>query len=116
MIVFVMERVPASLRGELTRWMLEARAGVFIGDVTAMVRDKLWEKACAAAKGGSVLLVHSADTEQGFAIRSYGEPDRTLVDYEGLLLFRRPAREQPARAGSSPAEPVAGVAPDPAAS
>ena len=94
MVVLVLERVPATLRGELSRWMLEARAGVFIGDVTAMVRDKLWEKACGAAKGGSVLLIHSADTEQGFAIRSHGAPDRTLVDYEGLLLFRRPRRDK----------------------
>ena len=69
MIVLIMERVPASLRGELSRWMLEARAGVFVGDVSGMVRDKLWDKACKAAKEGSVLLIHSADTEQGFAIR-----------------------------------------------
>ena len=96
MVVLVLERVPASLRGELSRWMLEARAGVFIGDVTAMVRDKLWEKACNAARGGSVLLIHTADTEQGFAIRSHGAPDRTLVDYEGLLLFRRPKRDKAA--------------------
>ena len=51
MVVLVLERVPASLRGELSRWMLEARAGVFIGDVTAMVRDKLWEKGVWSGQG-----------------------------------------------------------------
>ena len=31
MVVMILERVPPSLRGELTRWMLELRAGVFVG-------------------------------------------------------------------------------------
>ena len=97
MIVLMLERVPASLRGELTRWMLEPRTGVFVGDISGMVRDRLWEKACESVKGGSALLLHSANTEQGYTIRTYGMPDRTLVDYEGLQLFRRPVKG--ARAG-----------------
>lgn len=92
MIVLVLERVPASLRGELTRWMLEPRTGVFVGDISGMVRDRLWEKACESVKGGSALLMHSADTEQGYTVRTYGAPDRALVDYEGLQLFRRPPK------------------------
>lgn len=102
MMVLVLEKVPASLRGELTRWMLEARSGVFIGDLSGMVRDRLWEKACESAKGGSVLLMYSADTEQGYAVRSYGSPDRTLVDFEGLMLFRRVPKGGRTRQGASP--------------
>ena len=33
MIVLILERVPVGLRGELTRWLLEAKAGVFVGKV-----------------------------------------------------------------------------------
>jgi CRISPR-associated protein Cas2 len=29
----VLERAPASLRGELNRWMLEIRSGVFVGNL-----------------------------------------------------------------------------------
>ena len=93
MMVLILERCPASLRGELTRWMLEARSGVFLGDLSAMVRDRLWEKACENAKGGAVLMVYRGETEQGFVVRSHGAPDRELVDLDGLQLFRRPHRE-----------------------
>ena len=44
MVVLVLERVPTSLRGELTRWMLEPKAGVFVGTMSALVREQLWEK------------------------------------------------------------------------
>jgi len=89
-VMMVLERVPASLRGELTRWMLELKPGVFVGKLSGMVRDKLWEMVCAGMKGGAGLLVHSADCEQGFAIRYWGDPTRTTVDFEGLCLIRRP--------------------------
>ena len=66
MVVLILERVPPGLRGELTRWFLEPQAGVFVGRVSAMVRDRLWEKACAQAKGGGCLILYSSDNEQGF--------------------------------------------------
>lgn len=88
MLVIMLERVPTSLRGELTRWMLEPRPGVFVGNVSALVRDKLWEKVCGAMGGGAGILVHNADTEQGFAIRFWGATTRTVVDFEGLTLVQ----------------------------
>ena len=91
MVVIVLERVPASLRGELTRWLLELHAGVFAGRVSAMVRDRLWERACASMGGGAGLLLHSADTEQGFAVRFSGDTSRRVVDFDGLVLVQRPA-------------------------
>jgi CRISPR-associated protein Cas2 len=44
MVVMILERVPVGLRGELTWWMLEPKAGVFVGRLSGMVRDLLWEK------------------------------------------------------------------------
>ncbi len=41
MVVIILEKVPAGLRGELTRWLLELKAGVFVGKVSAMVRERL---------------------------------------------------------------------------
>lgn len=91
MVVIVLERVPASVRGELTRWMLELRAGVFVGQVSALVRDKLWEHVCGQMNGGAGLLVHSTDNEQGFTIRFWGETNRQVEDFEGLALVRLPS-------------------------
>ena len=88
----ILERVPGSLRGELTRWLLEPKAGVFVGKVSAMVRDRLWQKACASARGGACVLVQTSDTEQGFMVHSWGVPDREVVDFEGLTLMRVPGK------------------------
>ena len=93
MIVLVLERVPVGLRGELTRWFIELRAGVFVGDVSAIVRDLLWEEACQRAKGGSGLLIYSTDNEQGFTFRLWGTPGYWLEEFDGLLLTRRPSKE-----------------------
>jgi CRISPR-associated protein Cas2 len=89
-VVLILERVPPSLRGELSRWLIEPRAGVFIGKTSALVRDKLWERTCQKAKDGAAMLLYSAPNEQGFAVRSFGDTSRTLVDWEGLTLVRIP--------------------------
>ena len=90
MVVILLEKVPASVRGELTRWMLELRTGVFVGNISALVRDKLWEMVCLKLRSGAATLLHNADTEQGFAIRSYGGTSRSIEDFEGLFLTRIP--------------------------
>lgn len=87
--MIMLERVPAGLRGELSRWLLEPKAGVFVGTVSAMVRDRLWERVVRSAKDGAGLMIHSADGEQGFKWRSVGDPSRTIEDFEGLFLVRR---------------------------
>ena len=88
MTVIVLERVPASLRGELTRWMLELRAGVFVGKVSALVREKLWEQVCDGMRAGAGTLVYNSDAEQGFTMRYCGETARTIVDFDGMELIR----------------------------
>lgn len=93
MQVLILERVPAGLRGELTRWMIEVKAGVFVGTVSALVRDKLWERACRESRGGSAVLIHTTNSEQGYTVQLWGEPSYYLEDFEGLWLVRRPPRK-----------------------
>lgn len=92
MVVLILERVPASLRGELSRWMLEPRGSVFVGKLSAIVRDKLWQKAIQGAKGGAGMLIFSSQTEQGFTVLTFGDTTRALMDWEGLLLVHVPKR------------------------
>jgi len=89
MVVMVLESVPASARGELTRWFLEVHAGVFVGSPSAIVRDKLWDMVRHSAKQGGCILLHNDDSEQGFAIRTWGPTRRAIEDYDGLKLVRR---------------------------
>ncbi len=86
MVVFVLEKVPLSLRGELTRWLLELKAGVFVGTVSALVRDLLWVKVTWSLKGGGAIMIHADTSEQGFAVKYWGETSRMIEDFQGLRL------------------------------
>ncbi len=90
MLVFILDKVKPGLRGELTRWMLEPKPGVFVGRLSGMVRDHLWKKICEEAGTDSgCLMVYTTNSEQGFAMRAHGSPTRAIEDFEGLLLVRK---------------------------
>jgi CRISPR-associated protein Cas2 len=86
MVVMVLERVTPSLRGELTRWLIQPKTGIFVGHVSARVRDHLWDKVTASKRNGAALLVYHDTTEQGFSIKSAGRTSKIIEDFEGLLL------------------------------
>ena len=65
-------------------------AGVFVGKVSARVRDELWEQVLTMVKDGRALMVHEEANEQGFSFRSHRH-HWDVVDVEGLTLMRRPA-------------------------
>lgn len=88
MVVMVMENMPVGFRGELTKWLLEAKAGVFVGNVAASVRERLWKKVMEHEKEGAALMIYSSDTEQGFSIEMCGNPYRSVIDMEGILLIK----------------------------
>jgi len=91
MTVIILERVPIGVRGELTRWMLEIHPGVFVGTLSARVRDLLWDQVCQHMRDGAGFLVYQTNTEQGFALRSCGPTNRQLIQVEGLFLVRIPS-------------------------
>jgi CRISPR-associated protein Cas2 len=95
MMTIVLEKVPKRLRGELTRWLLEPYPNVFIGHVSARVRDYLWEKCRKECKNGGVVQAWSTNTEQHFALRMDGNTKRSVVDMEGLQLVFIPENTVP---------------------
>lgn len=104
MLVMILEKVPIRLRGELTRWLVEPRSGIFVGHVNGMVRDRLWEKCCNARGAGGVIQLWSTNNEQHFAMRMSGETSRKIVELEGLQLIQIPlgADEEIDKSESSP--------------
>lgn len=89
MTVLVLSAVPPGLRGHLTRWLMEIAPGVFVGRVTARVREQLWIRICRyAGEAGRSVMVYAARNEQGLSFRVLGgswEP----VDLDGVMLIRR---------------------------
>ena len=90
MVVIVLEKVRPSLRGELSRWMIEPSTGVFLGHVSGLVRDLLWERCTASLGNGGCMMVYPAQTEQGFEICVAGNLSREILRHEGLFLVRKP--------------------------
>ena len=90
MVVIILERVTPSLRGELTRWLIQPHTGVFVGGITARVRDLLWRRIGKSIKDGAATMLYTADTEQGFTARTIGNPRRIMTDFEGILLPKKP--------------------------
>ena len=101
MTVIVLTNCPAGLRGFLTRWLLEISPGVFIGNPSARIRDTLWAEVRTYADQGRALLVHTANTEQGYTFRTHDHSWHP-VDIEGLTLIRRPADRPPTTAETPP--------------
>jgi CRISPR-associated protein Cas2 len=92
-IVLVLTAVPPGLRGDLSRWLIEVAPGVFTGRVSRRVRDRLWERVQAGARGGSAVLVAaSGDREQGYEILACGRDRWVPVDFDGLTLIGKPHR------------------------
>lgn len=85
--MMVLERVPRSLRGELTRWMTEVQTGVFVGKMSGLVRDLLWDKCVNRSAGGRCCQVYTTNNEQGFSLRVAGDSCRGLVDLDGIVLL-----------------------------
>ncbi|MEZ4705929.1 MAG: type I-E CRISPR-associated endoribonuclease Cas2e [Caldilineaceae bacterium] len=93
MVVIILEKVPTSLRGELTRWMIEPHPGIFVGHLSGMVRDKLWDKCCQKLREGGAVQLWSTNNEQRFDIRTFGQTRRQVVDFDGLKLIMLPITE-----------------------
>ena len=90
MLVMILEKAPTSLKGELSRWLIEPKSGIFIGNPTARVREELWQRAVAKCRNGTVTQVWTSRTPQGYSWRTHGQAQRRLVDVDGLALVRRP--------------------------
>ena len=88
MVVIAMDCAPEGVRGELTRWFLELKPGVFVGNVNAKVRDLLWDRICTTDRADGAVMVYSSNTEQGFSMRLAGTPKRQMVDLDGIQLVK----------------------------
>lgn len=87
MVIMVIENASASLRGELTRWLIEPKPGVFVGSISALIREKLWNRISKRDSNGA-LMVYSANNEQGYKMEMIGEPTRSIVDLDGVQLIK----------------------------
>ena len=87
MIVITLSKTPSALGGDLTRWCQEIQTGVYVGEVSARIRDKLWERVVANIGNGEATLVYNTNTEQGYAFRTT-RSSRRVIDLDGMLFIK----------------------------
>ena len=86
MLVIVVENIPHRLRGRLAVWLIEIRAGVYVGDLSAKVREMIWQQIEAGIEEGNAIMSWSTNTESGFDFLTLGENRRLPVEIDGLKL------------------------------
>jgi len=86
MVVTVVENAPPRLRGRLAIWLLEIRAGVYVGKVSRRVREMIWEQIEKGIEEGNAVMAWSTNTESGFDFMTLGANRRIPVEMDGIKL------------------------------
>ncbi|MBZ0128725.1 MAG: type I-E CRISPR-associated endoribonuclease Cas2 [Rhodobacteraceae bacterium] len=86
MLVIVVSNAPPRLRGRLAAWLLEVRAGVYVGNYSARTRSRIWDQVVAAIGEGDAVMIWRAPTDQGYDFATVGQNRRMPVDFDGLKL------------------------------
>ncbi|MBU2537766.1 MAG: type I-E CRISPR-associated endoribonuclease Cas2 [Proteobacteria bacterium] len=86
MLVIVVENAPPRLRGRLAVWLLEIRAGVYVGKVSRRIREMIWEQVQAGIGEGNALVSWSTNTEAGFDFETFGTNRRIPCEMDGVKL------------------------------
>jgi CRISPR-associated protein Cas2 len=92
MLVIVVENAPPRLRGRLAVWLLEVRAGVYVGNYSRRVREMIWEQVVGSIEGGNGVMAWASANDAGFEFETCGANRRVPVDCDGfrLVSFLRP--------------------------
>ncbi|WP_028312812.1 type I-E CRISPR-associated endoribonuclease Cas2e [Derxia gummosa] len=86
MLVIVLENAPPRLRGRLAVWLLEIRAGVYVGNYSKRVREHLWAQVEEGIEDGNAVIAWRSSSEAGFEFLTLGANRRVGVDFDGVQL------------------------------
>lgn len=115
MLVIVVENAPPRLRGRLAVWLVEVRAGVYVGTLSTRVREMIWGQVEEGIEEGNAVMAWSTNTESGFDFLTLGANRRMPVELDGLKLVsfyppdppketpRETQKETPKEEGHGPA-------------
>jgi len=87
MIVVSLTNCPPKLRGDLSKWLLEINTGVYVGKVSARVRDALWKRICDNITDGQATMVFPAQNEQHMDFYVHNSAFKP-VDFDGIKLMK----------------------------
>lgn len=86
MLVIVLENAPPRLRGRLAVWLLEVRAGVYVGTYSKRVREHIWAQVEEGIEEGNAVMVWRSNAEAGYEFKTLGANRRIPADFDGVQL------------------------------
>jgi CRISPR-associated protein Cas2 len=86
MLVIVLENSPPRLRGRMAIWLLEVRAGVYVGNYSTKVRDYIWNQVEKGIEDGNAVMAWRNNSEAGFDFVTIGNNRRIPVELDGAKL------------------------------
>jgi len=95
MMVIAVNNAPPNLRGRLAVWLLEIRAGVYVGKYSSRVRARIWDQVEAGIGQGDAVMCWPVPNDQGFAFVTVGQNRRMPRDFDGLTLVSFSPRPDP---------------------
>jgi CRISPR-associated protein Cas2 len=87
MLVIVLENAPDRLRGRLAVWLLEVRAGVYVGDYSVKVREMIIQNIEEGLEEGNAVILWNSPNEVGFDFITLGENRRIPKEMDGIKLI-----------------------------
>ncbi|MCE2854051.1 MAG: type I-E CRISPR-associated endoribonuclease Cas2e [Roseiflexaceae bacterium] len=88
MVIFLGERLSASLSGYLSQHLLEVATHTYVGAISARVRMQLCgEITRQLGVFGAMTVIYTSNTPQGYTIVTYGETKYLPVEYDGIQLM-----------------------------
>ncbi len=88
MLVIVLENAPPRLRGRLGIWLVEVRAGVYVGTYSRRVREYVWAQVEEGLEDGNAVLVWQSKAEAGYEFLTLGKNRRMPSDFDGVQLVK----------------------------
>jgi len=86
MLVIVLENAPPRLRGRLAVWLLEIRAGVYVGNYSRRLREHIWSQVEEGIEEGNAVIAWRTTNEAGFEFKTVGANRRLPADFDGVQL------------------------------
>lgn len=93
MLVIVLENAPPRLRGRMAVWLLEVRAGVYVGTYSKKVREVIWSQVEEAIEDGNAVLMWRSTAEAGYEFKTLGANRRVSADFDGVQLVSFHSRD-----------------------
>ena len=86
MLVIAVNNAPPRLRGRLAIWLLEIRAGVYVGNYSRRTREMIWQEVREEIEDGDGIIAWAAPNDTGYDFDTCGRNRRVPTDLDGMKV------------------------------